>query len=360
MPPSILHDKISHSILFPNQPLFCLPPHVFGCVCFVHILTPEQDNLSAKATKCVFLSYSQLQRGYHCYSPDTHQYFVSTDVTFFKNSSMFPINHPPSFNVISLPLLYPVPDTSSVIPATPPRPLQVYTRRPCTDTGPLANSSPMAPSSTTPVLPSPADLPIVIRKGTHSSPNPHPISNFLTYHRLSSSYSAFVSTLSFVSVPQTVDEALSHPDWKQAMVEEIAALHSSGTWDLITLSAGKTPVGCRWMYTVKIGLNGQVDSLKARLVAKRYTQVYGSDYYDTFSPIAKIASVCLLLSMTAMQSWPLYQLDIKNAFLHGNLVEEVYMEQPPEFVAQGESGLVCRLPLIIWPEAVSSNLVWLV
>ena len=138
-------------------------------------------------------------------------------------------------------------------------------------------------------------------------------------------------------------EALSHPDWKQDMVEDMVALQSSGTWNLVTLPAGKTPVGCRWVYTVKIGHDGQVDRLKAQLVAKGYTQVYGSNYYDTFSPVAKIASVCLLLSMAAMQSWHLYQLDIENAFLHGDLAEEVYMEQPPRFVAQREFGLVCRL-----------------
>ena len=92
MSSSVLHDKITHSILFPNQTLFCLPPRVFGCVCFVHILTAEQDKLSAKATKCVFLSYSRLRRGYRCYS-NTHRYFVSTDVTFFENSSMFPTTH---------------------------------------------------------------------------------------------------------------------------------------------------------------------------------------------------------------------------------------------------------------------------
>ena len=127
------------------------------------------------------------------------------------------------------------------------------------------------------------------------------------------------------------------------MVDEMAALHSTGTWDLIVLPFCKFPIGCRWVYTVKVGPDGQVDRLKARLVAKGYSQVYGSDYGDTFSPVAKIASVRLLLSMAAMCSWPLFQLDIKNVFLHGDLAEEVYMKQPPGFVAQGQSGLVCRL-----------------
>ena len=94
---------------------------------------------------------------------------------------------------------------------------------------------------------------------------------------------------------------------------------------------------------MKVGPDGQVDRLKTHLVAKGYTQQYGSDYYDTFSPVTKIVSVRLLLSMASMCSWPLLRLDIKNVFLHGDLVEEVYMEQPPGFVAQRESGLVCKL-----------------
>ena len=346
MSSSVLHDQIPHSVLLLNQPLFWIPSRVFGCICFVRILTLGQNKLSAKAIKCVFLGYSPLQRGYLYYSPDTNRYFISVDVTFFEDSSSFAAR-PSVPNVLSIPLVLPSPDFP-----TPPinvmtRPLQVYTcrsrPRPRPSTGPRVDSSLMLQSSPALVPQSSDDLPIVIRKGIHFTSNPHLVYKFLSFHRLSLPYSVFASTLSSVSTPKSTSEALSHLDWKQAMAEEMNALYSNGTWELVALPPSKSLVGCRWVYIVKMGPDGKIDRLKARLVAKGYTQQYGSDYYDTFSPVAKIASVRLLLSMVAMRSWPLVQLDIKNVFLHSHLGEDVYMEQPLGFVAQGESGLVCKL-----------------
>ena len=144
---------------------------------------------------------------------------------------MFPTIHPPSSGVIYQPLLYPVPDTSSVPLATPPQPLQFYTRRMRIDTGPPADSSPMTPSSPTPVLPSLADLPIATRKGTRSSRNPHPIYNFLTYHCLSSSYSAFISTLSSISLLKTVHELslirVGNMQWLKKWLSYILLAHET-------------------------------------------------------------------------------------------------------------------------------------
>nr|KYP76940.1 Retrovirus-related Pol polyprotein from transposon TNT 1-94 [Cajanus cajan] len=110
------------------------------------------------------------------------------------------------------------------------------------------------------------------------------------------------------------------------MLDELCALQNNGTWDLVSLPPGKSVVGCRWIFTVKVGPDGTIDRLKARLVAKGYTQIFGLDYGDTFSPVAKMTSVRLFLAMAALRRWPLYQLDVKNSFLHGDLLEEIYTE----------------------------------
>ena len=120
------------------------------------------------------------------------------------------------------------------------------------------------------------------------------------------------------------------------MDKEIQALEQNHTWDVTTLPPMKLPIGCKWVHKVKLNLDGSVERFKARLVAKGCTQKEGLDFLETFSPVAKIVSVRLLLALTAARQWPLHQLDINNAFLHGDLDEEVYMTLSPSFHRKGE------------------------
>ena len=148
-------------------------------------------------------------------------------------------------DILSIPLVLPSPDFLSPPTDVVTRPLQVYTHRPRPPPiGPLVESSSMLPSSPASVPQPFNDLPIAIRQGTSSTSNPHPVYNFLRFHRLSLPYFTFISTLSFVSTLNNTSEALSHLGWKHAMVEEIDALYSNGTCELVTLPLGKSPIGC--------------------------------------------------------------------------------------------------------------------
>lgn len=188
------------------------------------------------------------------------------------------------------------------------------------------------------------DLPIAQRRPIRKCREKpvYPLSKYVSYEGLSPTYKLFAMNVSNILVPANIQEALSIPEWRKAVQEELMALQKNGTWELTVLPEGKKTVGCKWVFVIKHKADGSVERYKARLVAKGFTQSYGIDYEETFAPVAKLNTVRVLLSIAVNLDWQLHQMDVKNAFLNGDLLEEVYMDSPPGLEAEF-GNKVCRL-----------------
>ena len=122
-------------------------------------------------------------------------------------------------------------------------------------------------------------------------------------------------------------KASQRDGWRKAMKEEIQALKQNQIWDLVPRSKDVKPISCKWVYKVKTCVDGSEERYKAHLVVRGFSQQYGLDYDERFSPVAKITTIRVLLALAVSKSWKLWQMDdVKNDVLHGELDQEVYME----------------------------------
>ncbi|KAJ4790458.1 reverse transcriptase [Rhynchospora pubera] len=121
------------------------------------------------------------------------------------------------------------------------------------------------------------------------------------------------------------------------------AIVKNDTWELATLPKDHKPIGVKWVYKKKLNAQGEVERYKTRLVVKGYKQKAGIDYEEVFAPVARMETICLLISLAAQNKWNIYQMDVKSAFFNGVLEEEVYIDQPPGYIKEGQEEKVLKL-----------------
>ena len=159
----------------------------------------------------------------------------------------------------------------------------------------------------------------------------------------SNCYALAVSNMCDEEEPVSYNEAHNSENWMTAMQCEYDAIMKNGTWSLCDLPPGKKAIDTKWVYKLKCKPDGSVERYKARLVAKGYAQEKGIDYEETFAPTCRMTTVRSICALAAHHGWNVHQLDIKTAFLNGDLHEEVYVTQPRGFVQKGQENRVCRL-----------------
>ncbi|WKA05457.1 hypothetical protein VitviT2T_023423 [Vitis vinifera] len=176
----------------------------------------------------------------------------------------------------------------------------------------------------------------------HPSGTPYPIAHYINCDNFSVHYRKFLAAIISSNDPKSFKEVMKDVGWQKSMHEEIRALEENGTWTLEPLPKGKRALGSQWVYRTKYFSNDDIERLKSRLVVLGNHQEAGIDYHETFSPVAKMTTVRAFLAIATSKNWELHQMDVHNAFLHGDLEEEVYMKLPPGF-ERSDPNLVCRL-----------------
>ena len=146
--------------------------------------------------------------------------------------------------------------------------------------------------------------------------------------------------------PQTLKEAVTSLEallWKEVINSEVESILSNHTWKLVDLPPGNKPLQCKWIFKRKMKADGAIDKYKAKLVVKGYKQQEGLDYFDTYSLVTRITSIRMLITIATVYKLEIHQMDVKTAFLNGDLEEEIYLEQPEGLIVLGHEQKVCRL-----------------
>lgn len=296
---------------------------VFGCLAHVHVPDSKRIKLDDKSMKCILLGVSEESKAYRLFNPVSKKIVISRDVIFEEDKAWdWSANHQ---ETIMADL-----EWEKIEEADPGNDNNVEESE--TNETTLESEEPDHNNQT--------DTPAI--EGRVRRP-PVWMSDYVSGDSLSEEEGMVHLALFAEFDPINYEEAVKSEKWKKAMDAEIEAIERNNTWELIEMPPEGKVIGVKWIYKTKLNEKGEVDKYKARLVAKGYSQQYGIDYAEVFAPVARLDTVRVILSLAARNGWTVYQLDVKSAFLHGELNEEVFITQPPGYEQKGHEHKVYKL-----------------
>jgi hypothetical protein len=307
---------------------------VFGCVAHALLFDHERRKLDPKTKKVRFIGYSLTTKGYRLYDVQKRQLFIRRDVKFEED------NFGEKRMEVKSPDIWfedvktteqggasggeedEAPEETKEESTERSEEFEEKNRQESEDSAPLRRTS----------------------RSTAGMP-PKKFADEFSYHHHFAYYAGDVDVpLSLKDARQSKESE----DWQQATDAEYNSLMKNRTWVLAELPEGRKAVSCKWVFRLKYDKMGEIERYKTRLVAKGYSQQYGIDYEETFSPVVRFTSIRVLLAFAANNDMDVHQMDVTTAFLNGDLQEDIYMLQPEGYVQPGKENLVCHLKKAIY------------
>lgn len=322
----------------------------FGCLAHVKVTGPSGGKLADRSIPMVLIGYEKGSNAYRLVNPETNRVCVSRDVVFEESkgwqwssgddvtisddTDRFLVHFEPEQtesvndhaaqegeNAENREGTEPITPRQAVLPGSPVIPAMVT---------PISSVAAESPESSAPLKMRSLDE-IFDATSPHWSPADYDHMEELELCMLGA------------EEPTHHNDALKHEHWKKAMEEELKSIKENDTWEMVTPPTGVRAIGLKWVFKLKKDVEGNVIRHKARLVAKGYVQRHGIDFDEVFAPVARLETVRLLMALAANEGWRVHHMDVKSAFLNGELEEEVYVAQPPGFIETGKEGKVLKL-----------------
>lgn len=289
---------------------------IFGSKCFVHVPAAKRRKLDNRADSMIFVGYDNQSKAYRCWNPVTDRIVISRDVRFkmpgFDEDTVDDLTCEKEVDQCE----------DKVIGELSEEKVEISD---CADDESDFEGFEDANDFES------AEAPRRSERANKGIPPERLINE--------------INIIEKIEEPKSLKEVMSSKykkEWLQSMKEEMESLKENNTWILSDLPEGKKAIGCKWVFKVKTNVDG-VHRFKARLVAQGFSQKYGSDYDEIFAPVVKQTTFRTLLAVAAKEKMFVEHMDVKTAFLNGELLEEIYMKQPPGFEIENGDKKVCLL-----------------
>jgi transposase InsO family protein len=348
-PTSTLQGKTPYEIWFNEKPDVS-NLRVFGCCAMVHVPKEHRRKLDSKSLKVIFIGYSEVSKGYKFFDPATKKTLRSRDVRFVENEFW------PDFSAADF-------RTSSVTPATGEQAVRfevsgVEDSDQGGDIGDDHNHGIDDDHNYVDADDQPADDDDAVVDAAEPAVHPTYEQTFrdqvdaLPAARVRRPPDRLVYAMRAENLTAEIDESVTirqawsgeyGQQWRAATDSEYESLMKTGTWELVPLPEGKNVVGSKWVFKVKRNADNSISRFKARLVAQGFSQEAGTDFDEVFAPVVRYSTIRLLLALAAVYNLEVDQLDVKTAFLNGELDYEIYLKQPECYVDPDNPDYVCKL-----------------